>query len=61
MAHVNYEVDYKKLAEALAAKLEALESDSQIQRTEHEKLIQTLRSELSVRKGRGSSSVSFFT
>lgn len=24
MAHVNYEVDYKKLAEALAAKLENL-------------------------------------
>ena len=24
MAHVNYEVDYKKLAEALAAKLETL-------------------------------------
>ncbi|XP_066935661.1 kinesin-like protein KIF15 isoform X3 [Clytia hemisphaerica] len=33
-AHVNYEVDYKKLAEALAAKLETLEQEWDIQKQE---------------------------
>ncbi|XP_057306892.1 kinesin-like protein KIF15 isoform X3 [Hydractinia symbiolongicarpus] len=50
MAHVNYEVDYKKLAEALAAKLETLEQDWDIQKKDYEKFIKQLKSELENRR-----------
>lgn len=49
-AHVNYEVDYKKLAECLAAKLESLESEWNVQKGEYEKFIQKLKEEISARR-----------
>ncbi|XP_065071824.1 centromere-associated protein E-like isoform X2 [Rhopilema esculentum] len=50
-AHVNYEVDYKKLAECLAAKLENLELEWNVQKNDYEKFIQSLKHEIANRRG----------
>ncbi|XP_047128724.1 centromere-associated protein E isoform X3 [Hydra vulgaris] len=50
MAHVNYEVDYKRLAEALAAKLENLEHSWNLQKEDYEKVIAQLKIEVVARR-----------